>query len=176
MRGAPSFVLELMPVVFALGFLIAVWRIWWRGPLVFDRRGRLLVSLAALVMLALVGQRFVHQLGWRRALAELMPERVRHVELDRRMLEDPAKVTEVLRCLREAEWFSPNHGGWGRAVPLVMTLTDGRTLRLQVARYLREPGAVIAFTRPGPVGSGDDGYAFSPVLTQALSGAGAPLP
>ena len=173
MRGTASFLLELMPVVFGLVFLVVV-----VGLGAVGGRSRLRLATMGLlgVWVALMGQRYVHQLLWRRGLAELTPERVQRLEVDGRGVGSPADVEAVVQCLRETEWFSANHGGWKRTVPLVVTLSDGTVRRYQVARYTREPGAVIAFVRPGSFGTWQDGYAFSAALPVALSAAGAPLP
>jgi len=173
MRGTASFLVELMPVVLGLVFLVAVVALRTGES---RSRFRLGMTGVLLVWVALMGQRYLHQLAWRRGLAELTPERVERLEVDGRALESPTDVDAVLRCLRETEWFSSNHGGWRRTVPLVVTLSDGAVRRYQVARYTREPGAVIAFVRPGAFGTWQDGYAFSAALPVALSAAGAPLP
>jgi len=176
MRGTASFLLELMPVVLGLAFLMAIGLTLTRPAAGRRPRFHLLMLGAVVAWLLLVGQRYVHQLAWRQGLAKLTPERVQRVEVDGHQLGPPERVGDVLQSLREAEWFSVNHGGWARPVPLVVTLSDGAVRRYEVARYTREAGAVIAFVRPGSFGTWHDGYAFSPALPRALSAAGAPLP
>jgi hypothetical protein len=174
MRGTASFVLELMPILMGLCFLAM--GILLRGSLAGGPR-RIYLPLAAWALVfGLMGQRYLHQLAWRHGLAALTPERVRQVQVEGRLLPSSGQLDAVLASLREAEWFSPNHGGWGRMVPMVVTLSDGTIHRYRVARYTREVGTVIAFERSGLWGTWSDGYAFSPGLPQALAAAGAPLP
>ena len=79
MRGTASFLVELMPVVLGLVFLVAVVALRTGES---RSRFRLGMTGVLLVWVALMGQRYVHQLLWRGGLAELTPERVQRLEVD----------------------------------------------------------------------------------------------
>jgi hypothetical protein len=155
----------LLPLLFGLFLLVAAWRVWRSDP----RRGLIGVVVVA-AFAVLMGHRLIQQLGVRRDLAELTHENVTRVELDGHPIGRPEDAGAVVEGLREADWwFFTYHRRLSRAVPLIVTLSNGGVRRYEVARALDGSGAVIRF-------SGHPGSALSLALPQALSAAGAPLP
>jgi len=163
---------ELLPVLYGGLFVLGLFLIWrsmapWK---------RLIATLAVAGWVAFFAERTVHRLETRRALVELQPEAIEYLQLDGKELRNPQSLAAVLGALRQCDWFSVNHGGWSRPVRLRVTYVDGRVREFDVARYLREPGAVIAYVPPGSRLGDQEPLAFSPDLPVALSTAGLPLP
>src|SRR5262249_26065672 len=101
-------------------------------------------------------------------LAALTPDRVVRMEVDGRRLGRPEDIAAILRCLQEAQW-SFTRRTLSRAVPLVLTLSDGSVRPYEVTRASDGSGAGIHDPRRAA-------YSFSRTLPQVLSAAGAPLP
>lgn len=120
-----------------------------------------------------MGIRYVVQWRAHLYLDGLAASSVRSVRVGPTHVTDAAAVREIVRALRHRQWFSSNHGGWD--VPLQLVIEDGRAppVRITVAFYHREEGAVLSFSRGG---GWADGYAFCSELPEALARAGAPLP
>jgi hypothetical protein len=172
LRGAASFWVELLPLLFGALFILGLLVVWrtlapWK---------RLLATLALGAWLAFFVQRTLRRVETRQVLAELEPSAVERVELDGQELQKARDLVAILGALRHSEGFSVNHGGWSHPVRLRVTFTDGHARDFDVARYLREPGAVIAYVPPGSHPGEQEPLAFSPALPGALASAGIALP
>ncbi|MGH2405506.1 MAG: hypothetical protein ACRDGN_13750 [bacterium] len=172
MIGAPSFLIESAGVVFPLLFFTAG-----LAAVIRERQkvALLVVGFGAL-MLALMGIRFVHQVDNRFVLYHLTPNQVAQIRLGTRRVSERRHVAIIVDALKNTRWFSANHGGWADELPLVIVLRSGEQHRFRVAYYLRQEGAVIAFSRGGDRVRWHDGYAFSGSLPRSLKRVGLTLP
>jgi hypothetical protein len=165
MIGLLSFLLELaFPTflcVMAVALLVEVVRK--RSP------GGALGLLLVLGFGALVGTRCYHQVQSRRYLQSLSAADIRRIRIGEHRITRPEQITAVVEALNEVEWFSANHGGWGKKQWLVLEFKAGHRRAFPVAKYHREEGAVIEFGRPPGGGAFHDGYAFSRRLPTSLA-------
>lgn len=167
MIGAPSLILESMPALlslFALGYGVvrAVKR---------ESGGFPLLALGA-VMCSLIGVRYVYQWRAHAFLSSLSATSLRALHIGPTRIDDARALERVVSALREAQWFSANHGGWDTEVELRFEGRDA-PVRLRAAIYQREEGAVISLSRGGGF---SDGYVFCPILPAVLAESGVPLP
>lgn len=167
MIGTASFLLETAGALIGLIFVVA-------GLAVArTQRGGLVLVLVGGAFLLLMGLRYSYQCRAHAWLEGLQAGQVRIVRLGPEGLTDPVHVHAFVQALNDARWFSPNHGGWGREVPLHVESDPPAPVNLSAALYLRQEGAILRFSRGG---GWSDGYAFVPGLPAALAAAGAPLP
>lgn len=153
MIGMSSFLLEsaggLIGLILLLGGLWSARR----------QRSALAVAAVGLVFTLLMGQRYLWQWRAHAWLEGLRPEAVRAIRVGDRTVADPGEVRAMVQALNGARWFSANHGGWDRPVPLEIESDPPAPVRLTAARYQRQDGWVLAISRGG---GWADGYAFVP--------------
>ncbi|MGQ0548985.1 MAG: hypothetical protein ACT4PY_04875 [Armatimonadota bacterium] len=172
MIGVASFLIETAGVLFPLLFVAAG-----LAAVIRERQKAAMAAVAfGALMLALMGVRYVHQVQNRLVLNRLTPEHVAQVVLAERSVSDRHHISVIVGALREARWFSANHGGWATELPLVVVLRNGERHRFRVAYYLKQEGAIIAFPRRTGDVRWHDGYAFSRALPESLKRVGLRLP
>jgi hypothetical protein len=168
MTGLSSFLLELaFPAFLAIMVIAAV------VEAVRTRRaGNAVVVILLAGFAALIGSRFYHQGASRRFLQTLRAGDVAQVRVGNRSISQPEQVAAVVEALNHSEQYSANHGGWGRSQWLVVELKSGQQRAFTVAKYEREKGAIVGFSRSSPFGRWHDGYALSRTLAETLEGMG----
>lgn len=172
MIGTSSFILELMGALFPLTiFGFAVHWLWSKK----QKSGYLFVALAGL-MLSLMGTRYAYQLSHHLFLRGLSADEVNRIQIGDSVITKESDIRLVVAALNERQWFSSNHGGWGKTVRLEITLRNDPARAYQVGYYLKEEGAVIEFSRKWGSSRWYDGYAFSARLPEVLKQIGALLP
>jgi hypothetical protein len=135
-----------------------------------------LAFLLILVLLPTVsGWRFIWEVRAQRFLHSLSAESVESISIAGQQVTSQTERSNLIHALKEAEWFSNHHGGWGPSVDLRIRLRSGQERRFRVASYLREPGAIIDFQPLGVRGL-HAGYVFSRSLPTAFGQAGFDLP
>ena len=165
MIGNASFYLELVFAAFPLIFVIA------SIVLIFKKTPKAVFMLVpALVMLALIDVRFYYQLKNRQTLKSLSAQKIESIKVGNKKITSPEEMALVVAELNKTEWFSSNHGGWAREIPLLIKHKSGEENEFSVALYRREEGgAIIRFQRNGFFGSrASDGYAYSANLPETL--------
>jgi hypothetical protein len=121
--------------------------------------------------------RFVRQFREHWRLGTLQLNQVSAIDVGGRVCTRTETISDIVRALKESQWFTSSDGGWASEVPLTIRLHSGEELRYRIAPYLKEQGAVIIFfSRQENGGETGYGYAFSRSLPAALVAAGAPLP
>lgn len=164
MVGLSSFLIETMGVLGPLALLCAGVAMAWRRRQV----GPLALAAAGALFFALTGIRFVHQIDHHRFLSRLGSAARVEIAIAGSRVEDPRAVAAITERLQHWRWYSSNHGGWARSVPLVIA-ADGQTRYFLVGRHLEDPPGAVLELRRGPGRSGwSDGYAFAPALHEAL--------
>ncbi|MGO9405345.1 MAG: hypothetical protein ACLPVW_17940 [Terriglobales bacterium] len=185
MTGISAFLYE---VPFMLGFGIVPLFVvaWYVG--VWLRLGRLPASgmRAAVFMLAtlavgiVVVNNFAHEFYFQYTLRSLEPAAVQSIQVDQTVFTDTNSISALVTCIRQAQWFTSNHGGWDRPVALVIRTRSGQTFDFSVANYARKNGSVIHFNsaiaRPGLHFFANNGSAFEADLSRVLRGLGVNLP
>lgn len=172
MIGQTSFLIETIGVLFPSIFVAA------GLDAAISRRKRVGFAIAAFagVVFVLVGVRYVQQVRNHVFLKSLTADSVLQIRVGSRTLSERHEVSPIVDALRDRQWFSSTHGGWADEVPLVVILNTGQGRRFRVAYYLRQEGAIIAFSRGGNGSYWSDGYAFSRSLPRALKEVGVSLP
>ena len=140
-----------------------------------QKGGRALAVMGGL-MLLLMGTRYINQTRNHIFLSNLSAARVAHIEVGGAIIDDADEIELIVGALNDRSWFSSNHGGWAKTVPLVILMRDGEARRFRAGYYLRQEGAVIEFTREWLGGQWRDGYAFSERLPVVLKEMGVMLP
>lgn len=140
-----------------------------------QKGGRALAVMGGL-MLLLMGTRYINQARNHVFLANLSAGEVAHIEVGGSIIDDADEIGLIVAALNDKSWFSSNHGGWAKTVPLVILMRDGDERRFRAGYYLRQEGAVIEFTREWLGGQWRDGYAFSEKLPVVLKEMGVMLP
>ncbi|MBM3462332.1 MAG: hypothetical protein FJX76_09545 [Armatimonadetes bacterium] len=169
MIGTPSFLLESAPVLFALILLVA--GLGMRASK--QPQGRVLpLIVAAIVMGWLMGVRFFLQWKTHQYLERLDAASVRSILVGDQTIDKPEDVKRIVDALRGARWFSPNHGGYDRAMPFEIVGAVPPPVHFRVAVYRLETGAILLLSRGG---GWSDGYVFCRDLPAAMAAAGAPF-
>ena len=172
MIGTKSFLLELLWLLFPLGFLaVGI------GICVKKRRlSNFTLIVFASIMSTMTGIRYFQQASNHQFLANLNASAIRSITVGDTIITDPVKIVTLTNSLNDCQWFSSNHGGWADTVDLIITLKDGDVCRYLIGYYLPEHGVVIEFYRGHTTGHWSDGYAFSATLPESLAEAGVKLP
>lgn len=177
MIGTSAILTELLFVGFPLFLLVATGTVVWRSE---GAGVSLVTKLAVAIFFALflvASFRFVHQVREHRRLDALRVDQIASIDIDGRVYSGAENLSGVVQALNQSQWFSSNHGGWAREVPLAIHLRSDEELHYRVALYLKQQGAVIVlFSRRASGGENSYGYAFSRSLPSAMAAAGLPLP
>ena len=166
----------------ALVFGTALYREW--RDLVRQHRpvtGRVIVVSAFVVLWMLsIFQLFTREALFHQELRQLRPEQVESIQIGNDVLADPNSISAIVGELNHARWFEVNHGGWGEEAGFVIHLNSGKRLTYHVARYLRQPGAVLismsGYDSSGRGMSWNNGVVFCPALPAILTRTGISLP
>ena len=174
MIGFSSFMIELMGALFPLTFFLAA------AHSIWFKRERTTVKPAfvvfAGVMLALMGTRYLNQVGHHLFLSQLSGDQVSQIQVGGAEISKSADIALVVGALNERRWFSSNHGGWAEPTEMVITMKSGEQHRYPVGYYQRQEGAIIEFTRRWRFGTWHDGYVFCDKLPSVLKQLGVTLP
>ena len=163
----------LLVVVFLLGGVIAEWR----GKPKGGGKSIKLIGLTAFVFLwcFLVSSVYIRKARFHYELRKLQASDVYSIQIGRHDLRDRAAIEELVGALHKNRWFEVNHGGWGDSIPLTVRRNSGHDLVIDVAKYFREPGAIIGPTNPQGLGNSPT-QAFAPELPRVLDKYGVALP
>ena len=172
MIGTESFLLELMPLLVPLIFIVAGVRIWLK-----ERRFLgLVITAFASIMMVEMGIRYFHQASNHQYLANLTAADIKSIRVGDTTITDPAHIAPITTSLNDCQWFSSDHGGWADTVDLIVTPKHGDAHRYWIGYYLRKHGIVIKFYRGDKHAYSADGYAFSATLPESLARAGVKIP
>lgn len=172
MIGISSFLIELMPLIAPLIFIAnGVYKVIVHK----QKRGYLFIVFASIIGI-MMSVRYFHQVSNHIMLRSLTTSEVSTITVGNTQFSEDDQLQPIIGALNDKQWFSVNHSGWGDAVPLIITLQDGTTIRYRIRYYLRQEGAVIEFSRRARSGRWVDGYAFCPQLPSELKRLGAQLP
>ena len=182
MIGWSSLWLKALFFLVALGFGTALYREW--RNLVRDHRPvtskLILISAFVVLWMLSIFQLFVREALFHHELRRLRTEQVESIEIGNDVRADPNSISAIVRELNQAKWFEVNHGGWGEEVRFVIRLKSGKRLTYHVARYFRQPGAVLTsmsgYDSSGRGMSWNNGVVFCPALPDLLSERGILLP
>ena len=166
----------LISLGFVLFPLLAGWAIYldWHSR----RAKHNLLFLAFISLFFLVcANRLLHNLAYHHELRTMSASEVSGFEVEGKVISNPRDISHVVSALNGATWFSYNHGGAARRVPMTVHFVAGGRSDYHVGYYIREEGAVIEFSQRW----GDGvvvfyGEAFCRGLPKALEDAGVPLP
>lgn len=172
MIGTSSFLIELMPIVFPLLFLAGgIFTV----KVEKSKIGYLLITFAVVVGF-IMGVRYFYQVRNHMLLDSLAGGEIAEIQVGTMALTQNQQIELVVDALRDNRWFSANHGGWAKTLPLVIKFKDGSLQRFRVAYYLRQEGAIIEFFRGTDSSYWADGYAFCPRLPGTLNEIGICIP
>jgi hypothetical protein len=141
-----------------------------------------LVLSSAFVALWMLGflQLYLREVLVHRELRQLRPEQGGSLEIGGDLITDSNSISAIVQELNQAKWFELNHGGWGEEVRFVVHLKSNEHRTFYVARYLRQPGAVLismsGYDSNGSGMSWSNGVVFCPGLPALLSNSGISLP
>lgn len=171
MIGWPSFFLELFFVCIPALILLCLY---------YDKKSNRLKNKIGLVFLTIfvlvTGNRFVHQLWFRTTLQWLTPQQVSLITINNHQISSPEIITKITNDLNQIQWFSADHGGWSQMAPMTITMKNGKIYYFYLAKYKREPGIVIQFSKSTNLATFYYGYAFHAHLPETLTQAGINLP
>ena len=142
------------------------------------RRTLLLVIGACAAVAALAGNIFGHQFYYHFRLMTLREWDVQEIRVGEKQFTSSGDIREVVHALNKISWFTVEHGGWARDIPLTIHCKSGREYSFGAAFYFREKGAVIHFNSKSNPGSFVVNYGdgFSADLPDTLRRMGAALP
>jgi hypothetical protein len=134
-------------------------------------RGPLFLTLFLLLWFSLISSVYIRKALFYRQLSSLNASDVYAIQIGRHEFTDHPAIEDIVASLRHYRWFEVNHGGWGDTIPMTLQSRSKGPMKLSVALYFREPGAILG---------GDYGIsvapAFAPELPQALERHGVHLP
>ncbi len=176
MIGARAVVQDLFPlfVLVAIGLVVSrifVSREKWRKHGVFWALLGLFLFLSYTYVTGIVAG-----LSGFYFLKTLRPETLQSVTVDGHTIAEDSTINAISSSLRNVRWFSSDHDGWAREVPLRFHLRNGNERTFWGALYLRQHGAVIRgmFGNARSYRSYDCG--FSAELPHVLARLSVPLP
>jgi len=145
MRGLSAFLILALFLGVAIIFFIAIYFLWkeTRQNKVSKLKAAGFSAFVAL-WFVLIASGYVERAQFHHALHQLKTSDVQSIRIGKHEFRDRAAIEEIAGTLRQSRWFEVNHGGWGDAIPLVITSNLGQTTIVMVARYFREQGAVVA--------------------------------
>ena len=176
MHGLSALLILALFVGVAIIFFVAIYFLW--KDTAQNKVSKLkALGFSAFVALwfVLIARGYVERALFHHALHELKTSDVQSIRIGKHEFRERAPIEEIASTLRQSRWFEVNHGGWGDAIPLVMTSNSGKTTIVMVAKYFREQGAVVARSELQ-----DEldlrTVEFSPELPKALEKYGVALP
>jgi hypothetical protein len=173
----PKIYLILMGFIIVASISIAaafaLWRERGRGRSIALRSA--LGVLVALLAVALISPGYIRKGLFHYELWKLRPADVYSIQIGHHNFRDRQTINDIVGALQRNRWFEVNHGGWGDSVPLTLRRHSGTAMRIDVALYFQEPGAII-----GPANRQGLDYSvtqeFAPDLPRALEKHGVKLP
>jgi hypothetical protein len=109
-------------------------------------------------------------------LRNLRSAEIKSVTANGRSISSRQEIDSLADELQKLNWFSSQHDGWGREVPLVIETQSGELITLRVAYYLKNRGAVVRGRLGGRHAYQDYDVGFSEGLLDTLISLGASLP
>jgi hypothetical protein len=163
----------LVVAAFLFGGIIAAWKTKPKG----QRADLKLIGVTTFLVLwfCLISMHYVGKLRFHNELRQLQALDVYSVQIGKHDFRDRTAIEEIVGALRQSRWFEVNHGGWGDSIPLRVRRNSGRDIVIDVAKYFREPGAIIGRTNPQGLGYSTT-QAFAPELARVLDKYGVALP
>ena len=139
MVGLSAILDQFLFVGIPLAVLVAVFVLVVRAR---SRGGRISVKAklgvgVLLLLLAVASIRFLRQFREHSLLETLRAEDVTAIDVGDRSFTRQEEIQKIVQAFRQSQWFSSNHGGWAKEVPLTIHFRSNEDRHYRVALYLR---------------------------------------
>jgi len=165
MHGPKAFLLFAGFIVVALFLCLGVIAAWKDKR--SSRNGLLAITVFLVLWLGVSSAGYIRRARFLNELSNINASDVYSVQIGKHDLRDQPTIDDVVGALRQSHWFEVNHGGWGDSVHLVIRRRTHGDMVLDVARYFREPAAIVGPSNPQGLGYSTT-HAFAPELLRAL--------
>jgi hypothetical protein len=169
--------LVLAGFLFVAAFLFSAVFLEWKNKPSTKRISLKLVGITAFLILwfSLISNVYIQKARFHFHLRRLNASDVYSIQIGKHDFRDRQAIEGLVGAFHRSRWFEVNHGGWGDSIPITIRRHSDRDLVIDVAKYFREPGAIIGPSNPKGLGYSAT-QAFAPELPQLLEEYGVQLP
>lgn len=110
------------------------------------------ITVFVALWFTLISKHFIGDWRFEFMLRHLRASDVDSIEIGRHDFRDRQVIEDLVNSVRGSRWFEVNHGGYGDSIPLRLHFKSGSDVVLDVAKFFREPGAIVGPANPRGLG------------------------